>query len=67
MCNQLNSPNTQNMEEKFDLWSITSKYLLFCKLDASRLSKGKEFKDVNGKDGKIKVYIYLSMQEKNCF
>ncbi len=53
MCNQLSSPNTQNMEKKFELWSLTSKYLLFCKLEASRISKGKEFKDASGRDGKI--------------
>ena len=56
MCNQ-SSPNTQSMEKKFELWSLTSKYLLFCKLEASRISKGSEWKDVNGKDCKNFIKI----------
>ena len=51
MCDQGNSPQNQTLENKFDSWSLTTKYMNFCKLDASLLSRGKEFTDAKGEDG----------------
>lgn len=38
------------MEKKFNHWSLTTKHLNFCKLDADRMGSG-EYKDAHGEPG----------------
>lgn len=46
------------MEKKFNNWSLTTKNVYFCKLDANRMGPGKEWKDSKGRDG-------INRQSKN--
>ena len=42
--------NTRMLEKKFNSWSLTTKHLNFCKVDADRMSSGL-YKDAHGEEG----------------